>query len=330
MVLVTLNDAAEWGTSTMLMSKTELAFVTIISSRMLWGYQHESLFTAEALEYFCESTLVFCWTQLVCSHRSCVYCHWTLYKYFRNLMFLMTCETHSDLDGILGVLLWRTDIGFVGWYAEQSVLLEQIIHLEYCTFQLCARFSLCWGTCDLQWDLCWPLTDGGISYLVVNCDSLRYFCCGTWNLPLLLDFQVLWGSIKGLLEELCCTLDASVMGGGDRVWHMFATWWAKIFDRFWASPMRGTNISGEIYAKWSHKVITGKISDISLLCKHSEHHVYFNFKVLEFRDNSIFYGFHRIYWHFCKWLAKLLLSYFSDISGITVLALSLGTSWVRN
>lgn len=37
MVLVALNDGTECGISTLLMSKVELAFVTIVSSRMLWG-----------------------------------------------------------------------------------------------------------------------------------------------------------------------------------------------------------------------------------------------------------------------------------------------------
>lgn len=118
--------------------------------------------------------------------------------------------------------------------------------------------------------------------------------------------------------------------GRRKQWDVFAAWWTKVFNIFWASPTRGTNISHEIYAHWSLSVITGKLSDLSLLCKHFGHHVYFDFRVLEFRDTSIIYGVCRIYWHCCNWLAKLLLSYFLDISGITVLVLSIGTSWVRN
>lgn len=89
--------------------------------------------------------------------------------------------------------------------------------------------------------------------------------------------------------------------------------------------MRGTNISGEICAGWSFSVIAGQLSDLFYSAS-TWGIVYFDFRLLEFGDNSNFYGVHRIYLHCCNWLAKLLLSYFSDISGITVLALSIVTS----
>jgi len=40
------------------------------------------------------------------------------------------------------------------------------------------------------------------------------------------------------------------------------------------APMRGTNVSGEIYVDWSLNIIAGKRSDISLLCKHFGHRVF--------------------------------------------------------
>lgn len=90
----------------------------------------------------------------------------------------------------------------------------------------------------------------------------------TQNLLLLWHFQAQSCLIK---EESGCTLGASFMGGGDRVGHVFTTWWMRVFHKFWASPVWGANIGDEICAGWPLNVIAGKLSDLSLLCKHLGH-----------------------------------------------------------
>ena len=175
-------------------------------------------------------------------------------------MFFVTCETHSIRLGWCwwcpSVKNWYHMCRLIYWAALWNLVIcaarsdntSRILCLPS-AFN-CARFTSCWGTCDLQWDLCWLLTEGGISYLVVNCDSLRCFCCGTQNLPPLLDCHVLWSSVKGLLKGHFTPL-MPLSWEEETEWDICLPHDGPKFSTDSGLPLWGTNISGEIYADGS-------------------------------------------------------------------------------